>query len=128
MQGGRGAARNPGVSIPTQRLAGHHGEGGHCPQPSFGAVTQRSSWRDSQPFRTKSSQLCFTGVALFGPWHASGQVSLVARMVKNLPAVQATQVQSLGQGSPLEKGMATHSSILAWRIPWTEALNMDMTE
>ena len=41
-------------------------------------------------------------------------------MVKNLPAVQETQVQSLGQKDPLEKGMATHSSILAWRIPWTE--------
>ena len=46
--------------------------------------------------------------------------SLVAQMVKNLPAVQETQVQSLGQEDPLEKGMATHSSILAWRIPWTE--------
>ena len=41
-------------------------------------------------------------------------------MVKNLPAVQETWVQSLGQEDPLEKGMATHSSVLAWRIPWTE--------
>ena len=41
-------------------------------------------------------------------------------MVKNLPAIQETQVQSLGQEDPLEKGMATHSNILAWRIPWTE--------
>ena len=41
-------------------------------------------------------------------------------MVKNLPAVQKTQVQSLGWEDPLEKGMATHSSILAWKIPWTE--------
>ena len=41
-------------------------------------------------------------------------------MVKNLPAVQETQVQSLGREDPLEEGMATHSSILAWRIPWTE--------
>ena len=46
--------------------------------------------------------------------------SLVAQMVKHLPAVQEAQVQSLGQEDPLEKGMATHSSILAWRIPWTE--------
>ena len=38
-------------------------------------------------------------------------------MIKNLPAMQDTQVQSLGQEDPLEKGMATHSSILAWRIP-----------
>ena len=47
--------------------------------------------------------------------------SLVAQMVKNLPAMQETWVLSLGQEHPLEKGMATHASILAWRIPWTEA-------
>ena len=41
-------------------------------------------------------------------------------MVKNLPAMQGTQVRSLGQEDLLEEGMATHSSILAWRIPWTE--------
>ena len=41
-------------------------------------------------------------------------------MVKNLPAMQETQVQSLGQEALLEKGMAIHASILAWRIPWTE--------
>ena len=41
-------------------------------------------------------------------------------MVKDLPAVQETQVRSLGWEDPLEKGMATHSSILAWGIPWTE--------
>ena len=46
--------------------------------------------------------------------------SLVAHMVKNLPAMQETQVWSLGEEDPLEKGMATHSSILAWRTPWTE--------
>ena len=40
-------------------------------------------------------------------------------MVKNLPAMQETWVQSLGQEDPLEKGMATYSSILVWRIPWT---------
>ena len=44
----------------------------------------------------------------------------MAQLVKNLSARQETQVQSLGQEDPLEKGMATHSSILAWRIPWTE--------
>ena len=48
------------------------------------------------------------------PW-----VSLVAQMVQNLPAMQETPVRSLGQEDPLEKGDATHSSILAWRIPWT---------
>ena len=41
-------------------------------------------------------------------------------MVKNLPAMRETQVRSLGQEDPLEKGMATHCSVLAWRIPWTE--------
>ena len=46
--------------------------------------------------------------------------SLVAQMVKNMPAVQETWVQSLGQKDSLEKEMATHSSILAWRILWTE--------
>ena len=46
--------------------------------------------------------------------------SLVAQMVKNLPAMQETQVRSLGQEDPLEKGKATHPSILAWRIQWTE--------
>ena len=46
--------------------------------------------------------------------------SLVAQMVKNLPAMQETRVQSLGQEDPLEKGMAIHSSILVWKIPWTE--------
>jgi len=40
--------------------------------------------------------------------------------LKKLPATQETRVQSLGQENPLEKGMATHSSILAWKIPWTE--------
>ena len=46
--------------------------------------------------------------------------SLVAHVVKNLPARQKTQIQSLSQEVSLENGMATHSSILAWRIPWTE--------
>ena len=46
--------------------------------------------------------------------------SLVAQTVKNLPAMQKTWVCSLGQEDPLEKEMATHSSILSWTIPWTE--------
>ena len=48
------------------------------------------------------------------------RASLLARMVVNLPAMQETQGQSLGQEDPLEKGMATHASILAWRISWIE--------
>ena len=46
--------------------------------------------------------------------------SLVAKRLKRLPAIRETWVRSLGQEYPLEKEMATHSSILAWRIPWTE--------
>ena len=46
--------------------------------------------------------------------------SLVAQTVKNLPEMWGPRVQSLGQEDPLEKGIATHSRILAWRIPWTE--------
>ena len=49
--------------------------------------------------------------------------SLVAQMVNNLPAMQKTWIQSLGLDDPLEKGMATHSTILTWRIPWTEEHN-----
>ena len=51
---------------------------------------------------------------------AGSGASLVAQMVKNLPAMQETWIQSLGQGDPMEEGMATHSSILAWETPWTE--------
>ena len=49
-----------------------------------------------------------------------GQGIRVAQMGRNLPAMLETQVQSLGPEDPLEKGMATHSSILAWRMPWME--------
>ena len=62
-----------------------------------------------------------------GPNHESScvackesELSLVAQTVKKLPAMQDTHVRSLGQKDPLENGMATHSSILAWRILWTE--------
>ena len=48
------------------------------------------------------------------------QASLVAQMVKRLPAMRETWVRSLGWEDPLKKEMATHSSILAWKIPWTE--------
>ena len=48
------------------------------------------------------------------------RASLVAQMVKNLPSVQKTWIRSLGWEDPLKKRIATHSSILAWRIPWTK--------
>ena len=50
------------------------------------------------------------------------RASLVAQMAKNLPAMQETRVQFLGLEDPLEKGMAIHSIMLAWRIPWIEEL------
>ena len=50
----------------------------------------------------------------------SAGASVMAQMVRNLPAMQEIQVQSLGREDPLEKEKAAHSSILAWRIPWTE--------
>ena len=53
-------------------------------------------------------------------WLKVSRVSLVAQMVKNPPVMQENWVQSLGWDDPLEKGMATTSSILAWSIPWTE--------
>ena len=53
------------------------------------------------------------------PGHTQIQI-LLAQAVKNLPSLQETLVRSLGQEDPLEKGMAIHSSILAWRIPWIE--------
>ena len=52
-------------------------------------------------------------------WFHPIWASLVAQLVKNLPAMQDTPVQPLGWEDPLEKGMATHSSFLSWRIPWT---------
>ena len=56
-------------------------------------------------------------ISLVAQWLRS---SLVAQVVESMPAMQETQVQSLGREDPLEKEMATHSSILAWRIPLTE--------
>ena len=60
------------------------------------------------------AKTCFL-IHIFSLW-----ASLVAQKVKNPSAMQETWVQSLGMEDPLEKGMATHSNILAWRIPWTE--------
>ena len=62
--------------------------------------------------------LCFHSTFMPSFWYQ--WASLVTQMVKNLPAVEETWVQSLSWQDPLQKGMATHSSILAWRIPWTE--------
>ena len=79
---------------------------------------------------TSTRQACLLGIYYLSIWellfltmeitHLTQRASLVAQMVKNLPAVQETWVRFLGWEDPLEKGMATHSSILTWRIPWTE--------
>ena len=65
-----------------------------------------------------------TGLSLLrfipGYFNLFDVASLIAQMVENLPAMQDTQVRSLGQEDSLEKGMATHSSILFWRIPWPD--------
>ena len=63
-------------------------------------------------FRCVAKWFCYTCTCIWA--------SMVAQMVKNLPAIQETGVWSLGQQEPLEEEMATHYSILAWRIPWTE--------
>ena len=80
--------------------------------PSYILVQVSSEWR---VHNSRHKGRLFKEYLRIIPW-----ASLVAQMVKNLPAMQDTQVRSLGWEVPLEKGMATHSSILAWRIPWTE--------
>ena len=62
----------------------------------------------------------FTILVMLSVWFSSIGTSLVAQMVKRLPTMRETRVQSLGQEDPLEKEMATHSSTLAWKIPWME--------
>ena len=59
-------------------------------------------------------------LATFGGNPPCSRASLVAHMVKSLPELRETQIQSLGWEDPLEEEMATHSRILAWKIPWTE--------
>ena len=76
------------------------------------------------PLSQKYFLIAFTDIAILNMVHILALQIIkdfpVAQRVKNLPAMQETRVQSLGQEDPLEKGMAIHSSILAWRIPWTE--------
>ena len=87
-------------------------------------MTGAFSWQNSVSlcpalFCTLGPNLPVTpGISLFPTF--AFRASLVAQRVKHLPAMRETWVRSLGQEDPLEKEMATHSSILAWRIPWTE--------
>ena len=70
--------------------------------------------------RVSNKPYFFMTPAFSFTWCFKFQNSLVGQRLRHLPAVWETWVQSLGQEDPLEKEMATHSSILAWRIPWTE--------
>ena len=71
-------------------------------------------------FKFSVSSWVIFGNLCFSTNFISSWVALVAQKVKHLPAVQETWVRSLGQRDPLEKEMATHSSTLVWKIPWTE--------
>ena len=105
-------------------------------------VNSRSWWWTGRP-----GVLQFMGVAKIRTWLSDWtelnwterleRASLVAEMIKNLPTMQESQFWSLGWEDPLEEGMATHTSILAWRIPWMRSLTgyspwgckeLDMTE
>ena len=97
---------------------------------AFGEWNSGSLWLKKFYYPRSSS------AKIWGKYMVS-RASLVAQMVKNPPAMQETQVRSLSQDDPLEKGMATQASILPWRIPWTEepgrlqsmgCKELDMTE
>ena len=79
-------------------------------------------FRDKHTVGHHRSQVQPRNVAwlVFTGWVISYMISLVAQTVKHLPTMRETQVQSLGREDPLEKAMATHSSTLAWKIPWME--------
>ena len=85
-------------------------------------LDKSGKWSESFQGETRAGQgdKERTGLPGIIKWGGFVRASLVAQMVKSLPAVWETQVRSLGQEDPLEKEMATHSSILAWKIPWIE--------
>ena len=85
-----------------------------------GLISFRMDWLDLLAVQGTLKSLlqhCSSKASIL--WHLALFASLVAQLVKNPPVVRETWVQSLGWEDPLEKGTATHSSILAWRIPWT---------
>ena len=102
-----------------------------------GKIPWRRAWQPTPVFLPRESH-GQRSLAGYGPWgckepdtsylldlaHISGDMEgrncYLAQMIKNLPAMQETRVQSLGQEDPLEKEVATHSNILAWESPWTE--------
>ena len=92
------------------------------PPSSRSIQTKGAGTLPSPPLLIRTSVLWDSGLNVMTSFNlfVSFNASLMAQRVKNLPAMQETQVQSLGQEDSQEKKMATHSSILAWRIPWTE--------
>ena len=107
----------PSVSL---RSSGHSSPSSFwCPQADermlWWIIYLGFDWRSGASVETQSS-LCFS----FATQYLLSGASLVAQTVKNLPAMQETWVWSLYQEDPLVKEMANHSSILAWRIPWSE--------
>ena len=103
-----GSSHHPSVLAPTQNFPiQKYLQHLYCILISIGYTP----WPASNNSGHHNKHLCYA------PW-----AFLVAQTVKNLPAMRETRVQSLGQEDPLEKKMVTHSSILAWRIPWTEEL------
>ena len=90
-----------------QSLTLDSGQPALCPKPSPKSITAAAS---------------LPGQTHLSPSRGTSGLSLVAQMVKNLPAMWETRVLSLGREDSLEKKMATHSSTLAWKIPWTEEL------
>ena len=121
-----------GFGAPSASQASPHPgwDGADSPQWTFFAVMSLNTWGFPDSSAGKES-VCNGGNSgsIPGLGRSAGEgigyplqyswASLVAQLVKNLPARQETWVQSLGWKDPLEKGKATHSSILAWRIPWT---------
>ena len=87
-------------------------EGDKCYDGRWDEVDRRNSRAAGPAYHT----LCFERSRNYG----TSQYSFVAWMIKRLPTMRETQVQSLGRKDILEKEIATHSSILAWKIPWTE--------
>ena len=104
----------PGKSHGQRSLASHN-PWGH----KESGTTERLTHLHHHQIVEQVSELILLGLIVF-LWYDGGMGFLVAQMVKNLPTVQETWVQSLGREDFLEKRMAVHSSILSWRIPWTE--------
>ena len=99
-----------------------HEVGKWCVQTALQCSSEQLQHTNSSQPDTNTSAYCGSRVVLHVLTGTTSRIwaSQVALVVKNPPAMQETWVQSLGWEDPLEKGMATHSSILAWRIPWTE--------